>query len=1038
MAKRKGPGKDGGAAGGGEIASDYRFPNKRKNNPPATLAAEGTVPAVPKAKYEYSPRLPPILRFDPNGKPDALPDLLAESTRRKLTADEAKTLANALRTQEPWLEWAGKREAKSFEVDPVALHIHERVSAQAILKVAARQDINHSLFADPEQEYREAVQFYRHNIPWTNRLILGDSLMVMSSLARREDLAGKVQMIYIDPPYGIKFASNFQPEIGNRDVKDKEQDLTREPEMVKAYRDTWQLGIHSYLSYLRDRLIIARELLADTGSLFVQISDDNVHRVRDLLSEVYGAENFMLTILLKKKGSQKSSTLDPINDFILWTTKDKREAAKKFRPLFKTIEPDNESLGTFRLVELPSGEELSLSDLAEREAGAAAEPLPLLQALTKFPGARLFSSENATAGGVRKNQSVIFKFRGQSFDPGIARGNCWKHTAIDDEGQPTGMQRLANANRLYVGGAQLRLKRYLSDFGASPVTNWWDDFGGAGDPLYVVQTNSKVIERCLLMTTDPGDLVLDPTCGGGTTAYAAEKWGRRWITMDTSRVAISIARQRLLCERFDYFRLRDDAKGVGEGFSYRTAPHVMSSTVANCAVLDPIFAKYKPILDERLKEANSELAKVPDRLRQALENSVSVREKKLGKKGVTEGERRRWILPAKGAGWQPWQIPFEVDGSWPKELGEAVSAYRTASLTQMKEVNDCIAANAKPEELVDQPEIVRGVVRVSGPFTVEAVQPPEMSLGDPVTAGTAENSLAFDGEPGEMQTFEMRPVEVGESSQNVEAYLSQMFRLLKTDGVRFPNNKQMRFTRLEPLYASGSASGFHAEGRWVGVGENDPDPDGPNNVCVVFGPQYGPVTAPMVEQLIKPASRRYDELVIAGFSFDGPAQATIEEAKNPRLRIHMAHIRPDVNPGMNGLLKEQPGSQFFTVFGEPITTIAGPDASAQYIVTMEGVVIYNPVDNSISKADAEKVAAWFLDGDYDGRTFCITQAFFPDKSAWEKLSKALNGPGGVIDAERFEALSGTKSLPFPAGKHKCAAVKVIDPRGNEVMRVHKL
>src|ERR1035441_9672794 len=261
--------------------SDYRFPEAtRKNNPPAKIAAEGYVPLIPKAEYLYSPRRPPELRFDPTGSADQLPELLATARQRKLTETESCVLAKALRINEPWLEWAGKRETKSFAVDPVALHIHERVSAQAILKVAAREDVNRSLFADPEQEYNEAVQFYQHDVDWSNRLILGDSLQVMSSLARREDLAGKVQMIYMDPPYGIKFSSNFQPEIGKREVKDKEADLTREPEMVKAYRDTWNLGTHSYLSYLRDRLTAGRDMLCDSGSIFVQIGDENVHRVQ--------------------------------------------------------------------------------------------------------------------------------------------------------------------------------------------------------------------------------------------------------------------------------------------------------------------------------------------------------------------------------------------------------------------------------------------------------------------------------------------------------------------------------------------------------------------------------------------------------------------------------------------------------------------------------------------------------------------------------------------------------------------------------------
>lgn len=260
--------------------SDYRHDATRKNTPLAKIAAEGRIPTVPKIQYSYSLHLDPVLRFDATGQTDHLPELLDAARQRLLTDEEVRLLAQALRTHEPWLEWAGKREAKGFAVDPVALHLHERVAAQAILKVAARQDVSRDLFADPQQEYHQAVQFYQHDIDWTNRLILGDSLQVMASLVHREDLAGKVHMIYIDPPYGIKFGSNFQPEVGKRDVKDRESDLIREPEMVKAYRDTWTLGVHSYLAYLRDGLIVARELLADSGSIFVQISDENLHRVR--------------------------------------------------------------------------------------------------------------------------------------------------------------------------------------------------------------------------------------------------------------------------------------------------------------------------------------------------------------------------------------------------------------------------------------------------------------------------------------------------------------------------------------------------------------------------------------------------------------------------------------------------------------------------------------------------------------------------------------------------------------------------------------
>jgi adenine-specific DNA-methyltransferase len=336
----------------------------------------------------------------------------------------------------------------------------------------------------------------------------------------------------------------------------------------------------------------------------------------------------------------------------------------------------------------------------------------------------------------------------------------------------------------------------------------------------------------------------------------------------------------------------------------------------------------------------------------------------------------------------------------------------------MDEVNACISANADQEELVDQPEIIRGVVRVSGPFTVEAVQPSERSLGS--------DDGKFEGGIDELEdSFDLK---------NVEAYLDQMVRLLRLDGIRFPNNKEMSFTRLERL--TGQSGGLHAEGRWMPKGDIDEDPDGSATVAIGFGPQYGPVTAKQVEDLIRSANRRgYDALVVAGFSFDGPAQMAIEESQHPKLRIHMANIRPDINPGMAGLLKEQPGSQLFTVFGQPRIRLEGPNSDGEYIVVMEGVDIYNPVDNSIRSTGADKVAAWFLDGDYDSRTFCVTQAFFPDKSAWEKLAKVL---GGVLSEDAFERLSGTVSLPFPRGKHRCIAAKVIDPRGNEVMQVIKL
>lgn len=374
------------------------------------------------------------------------------------------------------------------------------------------------------------------------------------------------------------------------------------------------------------------------------------------------------------------------------------------------------------------------------------------------------------------------------------------------------------------------------------------------------------------------------------------------ITIDTSRVSVAIARQRILTAKYDFFKLKNEAAGVVGGFRYKTISHITLKSVAQNSNLDPIVAKHEPVLEERLRTANEALLQVPDRLRVELRTKLSLKQKQEGKKSITEADRRRWELPAKGKGWKHWEVPSDTDPDYLPDLKKAIEEYRAAWRAKMDEVNACIAANADQEELVDQPEIDRKITRVSGPFTVEAVQPPEMSLGDATIVETG-----FAGEPDELaDTFVIREVQVGESTQNLEAYLSKMVDLLRMDGVRFPDNKEKKFTRLDATYATGSSAGIHAEGRWVNVGETDDDPEGDATVGVVFGPQYGPITAKMIEEVIRPAARRYDDLVFAGFSFDGAAQAAIDEG-HPKMHIHIAHIRPDVNPGMNGLLKEQPG-----------------------------------------------------------------------------------------------------------------------------------
>ncbi|MBL8374910.1 site-specific DNA-methyltransferase [Accumulibacter sp.] len=1029
----------------GDSIASIKYPAKRKNIPPAGLEAQGVVQQAPKIRYEYNPHLPPMLRSATDAATaDKLPKLLAIARQRALSAEEAEVLADALRRHEPWLEWSGKREKPWFEVEPVALHMHERISTQAILRVLAREDVERDLFADPQHDYAKAVQFYQHDVDWANRMILGDSLQVMASLARREDLAGKVQMIYLDPPYGIKFASNFQPQLGQRDVKDREQDLTREPEMVKAYRDTWTLGIHSYLAYLRDRLEMAKELLADSGSIFVQISDENLHRVRCVMDDVFKAENFAGQIAFKKTGGFETIGLPGICDYLLWYAKDKTKA--KFVTLYDEKIHGEGSGDRYNSVMLSDGSVVPVSRFQIDEG------------LQLPKDVRLFLGGPLTSDGAVK-EPKRFEFEGESF---LHKPNQhWKTTT-------EGLGRLGKSERIFRTKEFLNSRIFLNDFAATPITNMWTDTMGTAEreKVYVVQTATKIIERCILMTTDPGDLVLDPTCGSGTTAYVAEQWGRRWITCDSSRVALALAKHRLLTAKFDYHQLRPlnaedvarnpigtwltDPTGKVPGkatFACKTMPHITLKSIARNTSLDPIFAKYEPILAEKLTQLNGEVATVGTALKAKLVEKLIHKHRESGANAVTDADTRRWLLPDtqaalirsfparsplkgltarqadayraaipknEGGGWKEWQVPFGTDPDWPPSLQEALTAYRAAWRAKMDEVNACIAANAEMEELVDKPEPVKGVVRVSGPFSMEGVIAVEDGPDTPI-GGVPDDLDAFDGDA---------------AVSNAEAHLDKIIRLLKASGVDFSGNRNMKFSRLDPL--TGAAL-IHAEGEWMNGDQKE------RRVAVSVGPEIGNVSAMQVEDVIRDANRKgYDDLVFAGFGFDAAAQDAIESASHPKLRLHMALIRPDV--AMGDLLKSQPGSQLFTVFSAPRVKGPTPHADGEFTVEVEGMDVYDPVSNTLFPTDKARIAAWFLDTDYDGRTFCICQAFFPDKSKWAKLAKAL-GNAGVIEEEAFAALSGLKSLPFPRparlgkGETWRVAVKVIDPRGNEGMRV---
>jgi len=476
---------------------------------------------------------------------------------------------------DPQLQWAGKAEHTSFEVPTVSLHVHERIDPRRIIesvKKAEQVSPQLSLFEEEKKPLREAIEFYKHRENWSNRLIAGDSLLVMNSLLEKEGMGGKVQMVYFDPPYGIKYGSNFQPFVNKRDVKDgNDGDLTTEPEMIKAFRDTWELGIHSYLTYLRDRLLLAKELLHESGSVFVQISDENVHHVREILGEVFGSENFVSLIAFTSTSGFSSSTLARTGDYLVWYAKDKSKI--KYRQLYLDKDISIEG-GNYKWIKLNDG---SYRGLTSKEIKGE-DKLPI--------DSKLYQPTSLVSQGATSSLQE-FEHQGKKYYP--PTGQHWK-TSVE------GLQKLSKEGRIHIAENSIRYVRFVSDFSLKPITNLWTDTATGNftdDKIYVVQTGTKLIARCLLMTTDPGDLALDLTCGSGTTAIVAENWGRRWITCDTSRVALTLTKQRMMVANFNYYELAYPSEGVGSGFNYETIPHIMLGTIANNepTVQETIFDK---------------------------------------------------------------------------------------------------------------------------------------------------------------------------------------------------------------------------------------------------------------------------------------------------------------------------------------------------------------------------------------------------------------------------------------------------------------
>jgi adenine-specific DNA-methyltransferase len=828
--------------------TDYRFPDaKRVNNPPAGLVEFDKPPPKKTREYAYDPHL------------------------------------------DPQLVWAGKAERTSFEVDTVSLHIHERVSTQAILRAVQREPAQRDLFADTDLPEGKLIDFYSHEVGWANRLALGDSLLVMNSLLERERMAGKVQCIYMDPPYGVQFSSNFQPSIARRDVKDGDDaSLTREPEQIQAYRDTWELGIHSYLTYMRDRLLLCRELLGDTGSIFVQISTENLHLVSVLLDEVFGPSNRIELISFRKKTMPLGGRLLEGNcDYLVWYARDREKI--KYRTLFE--EGSVEGDAHWNYVELPNGTRRQMT-------GEEVKNHKLLP-----PGAEVYQLIGMYPTGSFATGIYDFEFEGRTYR--LPPGKCWK-TPIE------GMRRLAKSGRLqpYESGDTLRYVLKYADYPVSPLGNVWADTSAPSDKTYVVQTSRTVVQRCLLMTTDPGDLVLDPTCGSGTTAVVAEQWGRRWVTCDTSRVALSLARQRLLTARFPYYRLRSDR--VRDGFTYRTVPHITLKSIAQNA---------------------------------------------------------------------------RLDGSRSREERELLTR-----------------ESAEQEILFDQPDEDKGRVRVSGPFTFEAIPVPSL-----------EASAAAAGDAIEIE----RPTTTGRVDDPAGDYLTMMIDLVQKTGITFPNGRALRVPSIHAV--KGPYEYLHAEAT------SDIEGD-PRRIAVSFGPKHGPVTQSQVIGACREAWN-YQWIIFIGFACDPDARQRVDAGAQGQ-QLDFANAAPDILVG--DLLKTKKTSTLFTVYGAPDVTVH-KEADAMVSVELVGVDIYDPITGNTTHGRGDDVAAWFIDHDYDGRTFCICQALFPGRSTknpWEKLQKALKG---TIDEDRFEQLRQTRCLAFKPGKK--IAVTVIDDRGNEVIKV---
>ena len=873
------------------------------------------------------------------------------------------------RDLDPQLVWRGKDEQdwSDLVVDVPPLYIQERVHPKVLVDDLVRQSRNGrgsdeyqpDMFADfnglPSEDAK--TEFYQHDANWSNRMVLGDSLQVMASLAEREGLRGKVQCIYVDPPYGIKFNSNFQWSTTSRDVRDgNAAHITREPEQVKAFRDTWRHGIHSYLTYLRDRLTVARDLLSDSGSVFVQIGDENVHLVRALMDEVFGPENFGCLISFVTTGGIKQSYLATRCDYVLWFMRDKRKA--KYRRLFQMKNFTEGSAKTYTWAELEKG----------RRRGLTAEE----KRTTVLPqNARLYRPGNITTQG---NPVFAFTFQGKTYS------RPWKSTL-------RGMERIGKANRLHVAANSLSQVNYLEDFPVSEITSLWTDtFLGsfAEDKVYVVQTSQKTIQRCLLMTTDPGDLVLDPTCGSGTTAYVAELWGRRWITIDTSRVALALARARVMGARYPYYLLSDSGEGqlkeaeverrtasesptyddIRQGFVYERVPHITLRDIANNSEIDVIWE----IAQKEMEHLGAEL------------NSVL------------------------GVSWEEWEIPRDAEETWPDEAKNLHARWWERRIARQKEIDASIAANADYEYLYDRPYEDRGKVRVAGPFTVESISPHRVLGVDENGDIIAESSNGYGSE------YDFAQI---------------MLENLRTSGVQQAHREdRIEFSSIAPW----PGRLVCADGRYPEGGEAD---DIERRAAIFIGPEFGTVSRPdLVEAAREAADGGFDVLIACAFNYEAH---TTEFESLGRVPVLKARMNADLHMAED--LKNTGKGNLFVIFGEPDIDIL--DAEDDHIqVRVNGVDVFHPNTGEVRSDGPEGIACWFVDTDYNEEAFFVRHAYFLGASdPYKSLKTTLKAE---IDADAWATLHSDTSRPFDKPDSGRIAVKVINHLGDEVLKVFRV